>query len=182
MFFTGAGDKGETSFFGSNKKVPKDSLRVEALGAVDEVNSFIGLCKARARDEKLSTASGQTFEAILEEIQQNLFIIQAELAGADKSIAPEKVTVLGELINSIEREMPPLRAFTVSGASELSALLDVARTIARRAERATIRARPGRALSDASAAYLNRLSSVLFALARLSSYREGTSEERPTYR
>src|SRR3989344_8475789 len=195
--FTGKGDDGKTSFLGDKTRYGKDSLRAEALGSLDEVNSHIGLFKAKSRQEHFQfnirhshilknvrmskTEQVVSIHEILGEIQQNLFIVQAELAGSDKFITKEKFDVLSELINFIETQMPPIKTFFVPGATELSAQFDIARTVARRAERAVIRAKGERALSEWSQAYLNRLSSILYALARLSAHQSGTEEEKPTY-
>ena len=88
-----------------------------------------------------------------------------------------------KLVNDIEKEIPPLKGFSIAGGTELSALLDVARTLARRAERRVIAAKDAGACapSDETLAYLNRLSSLLFALARLANHEAGVAEETPQY-
>ncbi len=178
--FTGKGDDGTTSFYRDQTRYSKDSSRAEALGGVDEINSLIGLLRAKCREKKLQAGKRKATD-ILAEIQQNLFIIQAELAGSDMCITEAKVNALGELINSIEKRMPAIKSFFVPGATELSAQFDIARAVARRAERAVIRAGKEQALSKNSQAYLNRLSSILYALARFAAYRGGVKEEKPNY-
>jgi cob(I)alamin adenosyltransferase len=210
--FTGKGDDGTTKTFGCNQRISKSSAIAEALGSLDEVNSFLGLCKVQAsyleyklKDKKLSE--------IVHGIQKNLFIIQAELAGADKTIQEDKVKEAEELIEQMEKEMPPIKSFFISGGPEdlpegklsgagLAATFDIARTIARRAERRVIAVTEAQTLplfkegeekgelSDIdrrqvgkhTRTYLNRLSSLLYALARYSTHLSGISEEAPDYR
>ncbi|MEK7535517.1 MAG: cob(I)yrinic acid a,c-diamide adenosyltransferase [Patescibacteria group bacterium] len=175
MLFTGLGDDGTTYFFGSKERFGKDGPLTEALGTLDELNSLLGFVKNRAKKDK----------KIIDEIQQNLFIIQAELAGADMRISEMKVKKMEVKINSIEKMLVPIKTFFVSGANEVSALFDFARTVARRAERRvvalTLSTSSGQASkpSQFTLAYLNRLSSLLYALARL---RAGKVEKKPTYR
>ncbi len=122
---------------------------------------------------------------ILEEAQQNLFIVQAEVAGhTEKRIGLEKTKRLEEYIDAIEKEIPKITGFTLVGGTELSALLDVARTIARRTERAVVGVCDSgeRAVCEDARAYLNRLSSLLFALARLVNHRAGIKEKNPHYK
>lgn len=152
--------------------MPKTDARIEALGAIDELNSLLGVCKTKAK---------KGIAVILEEIQQNLFIMQAELGGAKKEITKEKVDTLEKIVDAVEKKLPPPRNFVLAGGSELSALLDYARAIARSTERRVIGARMRTSLSPHTLAYLNRLSSALFALARLANARVGRHETNPHY-
>jgi cob(I)alamin adenosyltransferase len=187
--FTGKGDDGTTKTFNCppGKRISKSSAIAEALGSMDEVNSFLGLCKVKSEEKKLSF-QGISFESIVHEIQQNLFIVQAELAGADKSIEKEKVSKMEDLINEIEKELPPINSFFISGGTELAAIFDVSRTLARRAERRVVavqeslREEENREIGEYTRAYLNRLSSMLYALARLSNHLSGIKEEPPSYK
>jgi cob(I)alamin adenosyltransferase len=186
MLYTRRGDNGDTSLFGSGARLPKDDARIEALGAMDELNSLIGVCKTRAASNAVATASGaikpsRRIVRILEAMQQHLFIVQAELAGADKHLTEEHVKALERLIDAIEKKLPPLRNFVLAGGSELAALLDYARAVARRAERRAVAAHHIKPLSPHTLAYLNRLSSALFALARLVNARVGREEQHPHY-
>jgi len=177
MFYTGTGDDGVTKIFGCDqRKISKSSEIPEALGATDELNAFIGFVKVKSGGEPRITGS-------LREIQENLFIIQAEIAGADKRIDKKEIESIENLINGIEKEIPPMKGFSISGGTELSALLDVARTLARRAERCIIAATDKNMckLSKETLAYMNRLSSLLFALARLANHLAGAAEENPKY-
>jgi cob(I)alamin adenosyltransferase len=189
MLYTRKGDDGTTKTFGCDqKRISKSSSVAEALGAMDEANSFLGLCKVRAGEAGFSVRIGartRLFSDIVHELQQNLFIVQAELAGAPgKTIKKIKITQLEKIIDTIERELPPIKTFFISGGSEIAALFDVARTLARRAERRVTAAADEGAVTIGThtRAYLNRLSSVLYALARLSNHRAGIAEEAPAYK
>jgi cob(I)alamin adenosyltransferase len=175
--FTGKGDKGTTKVFGCDQqRISKSSELPEALGALDELNAFIGFVKMRAGDS-------QRIAGLLREIQEMLFIIQAEVAGADKRVGKEVMPKVEKIVNDIEKEIPPVKSFSIAGGTELSALLDVARTLARRAERRIVAVREAglRELSPETIAYMNRLSSLLFALARLANHLAGVKEENPKY-
>jgi cob(I)alamin adenosyltransferase len=176
MLYTRKGDKGKTQIFGCNQKLSKSSVIAEALGTLDEANSFLGVIKSKTIDKKLGT--------VINNVQENLFIIQAEVAGADKRITRTKVLELEKIINQIEKELPPIKSFFISGASETSALFDFARTLARRAERRAVQvAEEGVAkVGPETLAYLNRLSSLLYALARQSAHKSGFREAIPKYK
>ena len=183
MLYTRKGDKGDTGVFGCDQRMSKSSVVAEALGTLDEINSFLGLCKIRAKETGL-TADGASVENILNDVQQNLFIVQAELAGADKTIAAEKISQIEKIIDAIEKELPPIKTFFVSGGTELATTLDFARTLARRAERRAVAvSEEGKAkVSPDSLAYLNRLSSLLYCLARYANHAQGVTEQTPSYR
>ncbi|MEK7567887.1 MAG: cob(I)yrinic acid a,c-diamide adenosyltransferase [Patescibacteria group bacterium] len=193
--FTGKGDKGTTGLFsrkggqasglGCDQRVSKSSAIAEALGSLDEINSFLGLIKVKAKESELRVTSQELrMDEIVNEIQQNLFIIQAEVAGADKTINEEKLREVESLINTIEKELPPIKSFFVSGGTELASLFDIARTMARRAERrvTAVIENEDRKVGEWTRSYLNRLSSILYALARLSNHKSGIKEQPPTYR
>ena len=183
MLYTRKGDKGITTIFSCDQRISKSSAIAEALGALDEINSFLGLCKVhkKAVSYKLS---GVSFLEIIHQVQQNLFIIQAEVAGARKSIEENKIKEIENIIDAIEKELPPIKTFFISGGTELSALFDVARTIIRRAERRVVEvSEEGKIKIKAnSLSYLNRLSSLLYALARLTNYKSGITEQVPDYK
>lgn len=180
--YTGKGDKGDTGTFGTKQRMSKNSTRSEALGALDEVNSFLGLCKVRS-DELVMTGADRDFKDIVDEVQQNLFIVQAEIAGADKTIVEEKVKQMEHTIDEMEKELPPINSFFVSGGTQLAALFDVARTMARRAERRVVALHEDGDIlvGEYTRAYLNRLSSLLYVMARLSNHKSGINEESPRY-
>jgi len=184
--FTGKGDGGTTKAFGENQpRISKTAALPEALGALDELNSFLGLAYARASALGAPAAPAARFSIprIVRETQESLFILQAETAGADKRISRALVEETEALVNAIEAEIPPIVSFSIAGGTELSALLDVARTIARRMERRLVLAHESgaRALSPEARAYANRLSSLLFALARLANHEAGVAEVNPRY-
>ena len=177
MLYTGAGDDGMTKTFSCDQqKISKSSEVPEALGTLDELNAFLGLVKVKSVNEPLIAGS-------LREMQENLFIIQAEVAGAEKRIEKKETENIEKLINEIEKEIPQLKGFCIAGGTELSALLDVARTLARLAERRLITAKDAGVckISSDTLAYMNRLSSLLFALARLANHQAGALEEMPNY-
>jgi cob(I)alamin adenosyltransferase len=181
MLYTGKGDNGTTKLFGCDQRMSKSSAIAEALGTVDEINSFLGFAKLRTR--VLLAVDGKNYHDLLSDVQQDLFVIQAELAGADKKMTEEKVKKLEAWIAAIEAELPPIKSFFVSGGCEEAAIMDVARTMARRAERRVVAALelPDPDQKPPLFAYLNRLSSLLYALARLANHREGVTEEKPHY-
>jgi cob(I)alamin adenosyltransferase len=181
MLYTGKGDNGTTKLFGCDQRMSKSSAIAEALGSVDEINSLIGIVKMRGGTEAAITEL--SYHALLSDVQQDLFVVQAELAGADKRTEGERVTKLEEWINAIEKELPPITSFFVSGGTDLGALCDYARTVARRAERNVVAAIEEGIANERPPmlAYLNRLSSLLYALARLANHRAGVTEEKPHY-
>ncbi len=185
--FTGKGDDGTTKKFDtpSGKRLSKDSAIIEVLGCLDEVNSYLGQCKVESQkwNYRLGKA-GPFFFDLVHDMQQSLFVVQAEFAGAPKRIKKIKVTALEKVLKEIEKEMPPIRSFFISGGIELATRFDFARTLTRRTERRAVSVTRIESLKidKNTMAYLNRLSSVLYALARLSNYRFGIREEPPSYK
>jgi cob(I)alamin adenosyltransferase len=168
--YTRGGDGGETSL-GDGSRVPKTDPRVEAVGDVDELNSVVGWARA---------ASGSP--EVLARIQNELFDVGADLA---TPVAGERsrLRVSQELVDRLEAdcdaanaELEPLRSFVLPGGSELAARLYVARAVCRRAERAALRVE---AVGPLVAIYLNRLSDLLFILARLANAAEGETLWKP---
>ena len=184
MLYTRKGDGGTTKTFGCDQRVSKSSSIAEALGSLDEINSFLGLIKIKAVGLSLSLPAGRIIISdTIGRIQQDLFIIQAELAGAPKTIVGEKVLWLEEIIDGIEKTLPPIKTFFVSGGAELAVLSDIARTTARRAERRVVGVvDEGKiTISKETLAYLNRLSSILYAFARSFNHQANITEEAPRY-
>jgi cob(I)alamin adenosyltransferase len=188
MLYTGKGDGGTTKTFGCDQqRISKSSELPEALGTLDELNSFLGLAKVRAFNEPIKMKIGnrsRTMASVLEEVQQTLFIVQAEVAGAPKKVGKTKVMQVELIVNTLEKLMPPITTFTVAGGTELSAILDIARTLSRRAERRLVAVDELglRKISANTKAYANRLSSLLFALARYANTEAGIPRETPNYR
>ena len=181
MLYTGKGDNGTTKTFGCDQRVSKSSNIAEALGNLDELNSFLGMVKVSCKDKNCDLKD-KSFVDIIEEMQSNIFTISAGLAGAEKKIAESKVTIVEGYIAEIETELPPITKFTIAGGTELSALLDFSRTLARRAERRVVAVNDDTGnVGPETLKYLNRLSSILFALARLSNLRSGIKESSPSY-
>ncbi len=177
MLYTGKGDGGTTKVFGCDQqRISKSSELPEALGALDELNAFVGFVRMRAQNDA-------RISFVLRAVQEQLFIVQAEVAGAEKRVKPEEVDATEQIVNAIEKEIPKVTGFCVAGGTELSALLDVARTLSRRAERRVVAVFEAglRDVSPPTRAYLNRLSSLLFALARLANHQAGVAEENPKY-
>jgi cob(I)alamin adenosyltransferase len=173
--YTKTGDTGETSLF-DNSRVSKADARVEAYGEVDELNATLGAARAAGLDADLAGA--------LETIQKELFAVGARLADPSKRIAGrvEKAAVLQadiewmeQAIDRLETELEPLRRFILPGGSLPGALLHVSRTICRRAERRVVGLGPG-AVEPIVVVYLNRLSDLLFVMARVANRRAGVVE------
>ena len=161
--YTKTGDKGETSLFGG-KRVPKDSLRIEAYGTVDELNSVIGVCR--------SVNTVKEVDSILEEIQNDLFTLGADLATPQSSenkiqrIQSSDISRLEHHIDRIELLLEPLRNFILPSGNRAAAMLHLARTVCRRAERLVVKLAHEESVNESSVIYLNRLSDLLFVLGR----------------
>ncbi len=172
--YTRTGDRGDTSLYGG-RRVPKDSLRVEAYGTVDELNSVIGMVLA----EKPDTESA---EALIS-VQAGLFAVGADLAtpgaaGAEnvRRIQPSDTAALEAMIDTFDARLKPLTGFIHPGGSAAGAKLHFARSVCRRAERCVIRLSRDERISDGIVVYLNRLSDLLFVLARYENHRAHQSE------
>lgn len=181
--YTRRGDEGRTGLLGGSR-VPKTDARVEAYGTVDELNATVGL--ALATDDG---ALGEDDAARLERVQDDLFAVGARLAAGDPERAEEKgllpdfpsgrVDDLEAWIDALDEELPELDAFVHPGGSPAGAHLHAARTVGRRAERAVVAIADDRPeLRDVVLPYLNRLSDLLFTLARAVNRRSGTPEVR----
>jgi cob(I)alamin adenosyltransferase len=185
MLYTRKGDNGTTNTFACDQRISKSSIVAEALGSLDETNSFLGLARAKTGAATFKISDGELkYSDLILEVQQNLFIIQAEVAGATLSIEEEKIRRVEGLVDKIEAALPPITTFFISGATELGGIFDFARTLSRRAERRVVAAKEeGKiTVSSETLSYLNRLSSLLYALARISSHTEGIEEIKPHYK
>ncbi|MEI6580938.1 MAG: cob(I)yrinic acid a,c-diamide adenosyltransferase [bacterium] len=184
MLYTRKGDNGTTKTFSCDQRISKSSSIAEALGALDEVNSFLGLCKVKSEKEKLILPDSTCVAQRIHDVQKNLFIIQAEVAGSKMSVTENKVKEIEKIVDDIEKELPPIKSFFVSGGTKLAALFDVSRTISRRAERRVVEVYEKKdvEVGEFTKAYLNRLSSLLYALARLTNHKSGINEESPDYK
>lgn len=160
--YTLTGDQGTTSLVGG-QRVPKDDIRVEAYGTVDELNAYIGLL---AHNTKLDN---QDIHQLLREVQNNLFNIGAYLASTDRPVYGLDETHLKhveDVIDSLDAELPPLRGFILPGGSRLSALCDICRTVTRRAERRIVTLSRQAEVDPLVLKYVNRLSDFFFIFAR----------------
>ncbi len=163
--YTKTGDKGDTSLFGG-QRVPKDALRIDAYGTIDELNSILGIIRADNADA--------TIEKVLEHVQGKLFDLGADLATPRSSTSKKQIKridsrdaqPLEKAIDSLEPKLKPLRSFILPGGSPVAARIHFARTVCRRAERGIVRLSRHEDIGDAIVVYLNRLSDLLFVLAR----------------
>ncbi|MCR4325515.1 MAG: cob(I)yrinic acid a,c-diamide adenosyltransferase [Patescibacteria group bacterium] len=182
-FFTGKGDGGTSKLFDSEKgkRVSKSAPIFECLGQLDELNALVGWCKSACPDDMVVNC--QKARLVLHDVQDHLFTILAEVAGAEKSVPLSSVESLGVMIRAIEADLPEVKSFLVPGGTELSSRLDIARAVSRRAERRLVSLHESgeREISASSRAYANRLSSLLYALTRFANRFGGADESPPKY-
>lgn len=173
--YTKTGDSGETGLF-DGTRVSKADPRVAAYGDVDELNAWLGLVRSASTDDQLG--------GMLEHIQRDLFALGARLADPASRIATrvtktavtsDDIARLEGWIDLLESELPPLRRFILAGGSAAGASLHVARTICRRAERGMVGLGAG-AFENELLVYVNRLSDLLFVMARAANRRAGVTE------
>lgn len=177
--YTRSGDDGFTTLYGGGR-VPKHHPQPETYGAVDEATSALGLARALAQSPRS--------DELIQEIQQQLYLLMAELSvAADKPVPPEFVTTpahverLEEMAAELEAAAPAPTTFVLPGATPASGALDLARAITRRAEREASRLQAGgHPLNPEVLRYLNRTSSVLYDLARFEEHEAGRSAPRAT--
>ncbi len=180
-YYTRTGDKGETSLIGG-KRVPKYDLRIEATGSIDELNAFLGLARSVCNYEDLSK--------VLENLQQDLFIVGADISAPNDipqsfnipRITEKHTEELEKLIEKYVKEIKPLTKFILPGETQLASLLHVARTVCRRAERRVVHLASTEPINTHVIVYLNRLSSLLFVLARVVNARANINELEVTYK
>lgn len=176
--YTKRGDAGQTDLFGGDR-VGKDALRVAAYGDVDELNAFVGVAAASGVDPELADA--------LQTIQSALFDLGSSLATPDPAhrekygiagVEASDIEALETLIDRLEGGLEELKTFILPGGSPSAAAFHVARTVCRRAERAVVRLAgiDGESVEDASLRYLNRLSDLLFVIARHENARLGVAD------
>jgi cob(I)alamin adenosyltransferase len=174
--YTRTGDSGETALLGG-QRVRKSALRVEAYGELDELNACLGLAVAAGADAPTAN--------FLIEIQRHVFALSARIADAregaetptEKTAFPEAhVATLERAIDLAEEALPPLRTFVIPGGTELAARLHLARTVCRRAERRLVALAAKENVPSVFLAYVNRLSDLLFVLARAANHQAGVPE------
>ncbi len=187
ILYTGRGDNGTTTLFHCDQgRISKSANIIEALGSLDELNAYLGIAKVNCINDSIVLKIGNKnikLEKIILNIQNNLFMIQAEVAGSQIFVKNKDVKYLEALIGKIGEMLSPIKSFTISGGSLASASLDYARTLARRAERMLVRVEDEgyKKLKPNTIAYMNRLSSILFALSRYVNYNLSIIEEHPKY-
>ena len=173
--YTKTGDAGDTSLF-DNSRVSKADARVDAYGEVDEVNACLGAALAAGVSADIAT--------VLTTVQKDLFAVGARLADPSSRIAArvtkaavtsQQIELLEATIDRLETELPPLRRFILPGGSPAGSLLHLARTVCRRAERRVVGLGPD-AVEPGVIIYLNRLSDLLFVMARAVNHRAGIPE------
>ena len=175
--YTKTGDAGDTGLFGGGR-VPKSHPRVEAYGDVDELNAVLGVVRAAEQMPRI--------DEVLVPIQRDLFAIGALLATPDRDkmhqhlekarVDDARIAELERAIDAGDAELEPLRSFIVPGGSPKAAALHVARTVCRRAERRVVQLGTETEIPPLVVIYLNRLSDLLFTLARVANKRSGTGE------
>jgi cob(I)alamin adenosyltransferase len=170
--YTRTGDAGQTSLVGG-ARVSKSSLRVDSYGEVDELNSVLGLARARLQDTEV--------DEVLSLIQNDLFTLGADLASPTGIEVPRIdaafVKTLEDYADQFLEALEPLKEFILPGGSQSGATLHLARTIARRAERRVVALAEAEAVNAETIIYLNRLSDLLFILARVVNHRAGIPEK-----
>jgi len=166
--YTRTGDKGTTGL-GDGSRVDKDSLRVEAFGTVDELNSAVGLVLAATLPQEIRTCLTRT--------QHELFDLGGELCMPGFTLVPDAyIDGLEKALDEFNKDLPPLKDFILPGGSEAAARCHLARTIARRAERRVISLSHNEPVNEASIRYLNRLSDLLFVISRVLARHDGGAE------
>jgi cob(I)alamin adenosyltransferase len=175
--YTRTGDEGETGLI-DGSRVGKDTLRVECYGEVDELNACLGVVRSQHEDESLDLLLGQ--------VQKDLFALGAQLADPQARVAERKpkaavtaahVKRLEDAIDTRQESLPPLKAFILPGGSPAGALLHFSRTVCRRAERRVVALARHDDLDPLMLVYLNRLSDLLFVLARDANRSAGVPED-----
>lgn len=175
--YTRAGDRGDTGL-SDGTRVSKDTLRVECYGEVDELNACLGVVRSQHEDEAL--------DALLDQVQKDLFALGAQLADPQARVAERKpkaavtaahVKRLEDAIDARQESLPPLKAFILPGGSPAGALLHFSRTVCRRAERRVVALARHDEVDPLILAYLNRLSDLLFVLARDANRTSGVPED-----
>lgn len=166
--YTKKGDKGETGL-ATGIRISKDSLKIRAIGAVDELDSQLGFAKSFSEDKK-------TIQ-IISDIQKNLLTIGSILAGSDLRFSKPKTTKLEKIIDTWDKALPPLKNFILPGGTNLAAQLHVCRSSARRSEREITALAQVEKVPDSIKMYMNRLSDFLFMFARFVNFSKKVKEE-----
>ncbi len=177
--YTKRGDKGETDLFGG-KRVSKDTLRIETIGMIDELNSSVGVVVAMSPEKNISE--------LLTEIQKDLFVLGADLATPEKQsvrghddvprVSDARITFFEQVMDDLDSELEPMTAFILPGGCQTGAQLHVCRSVCRRAERVCVALMKEEPAAAMSVKFLNRLSDVFFVLARYENLKKGSGETK----
>jgi cob(I)alamin adenosyltransferase len=180
--YTKGGDKGETALAGG-QRVPKDSVRIESYGTVDELNAFLGLACVTCGEQTANAGRLGKLGHILLRVQHELFNLGSQLSTLPKDLHPKQARIttieierLEHEIDEMNEELPVLRSFVLPGGTRLNAELHAARTICRRAERLTVALAREEQTPPEAVKYLNRLSDALFVWSRWASHVMGVPE------
>ena len=180
--YTKGGDQGETALAGG-QRVPKDAVRIEAYGTVDELNAFIGLACVTCHEDTAQAGRLGKLTEILRRVQHELFNLGSQLSTLPKDLHPKQARITSAEIEQLEREidamneeLPTLRSFVLPGGTRLNAELHAARTICRRAERLTVALTRVEEAPPEAVKYLNRLSDALFVWSRWANHVLGVPE------
>ena len=170
--YTRTGDDGMTALVGG-KRVPKDAARIEAYGTIDELNAVVGLARAWNEEGRGERELHLKLDAMLQEIQQELFDLGSELATPEDftyegmhRMGEDEVARLERVIDECQKEMEPLKSFILPGGGRISAQLHQCRTVCRRAEREILRLSRVEDIGEWPLRYVNRLSDLFFVLGR----------------
>lgn len=170
--YTKRGDAGETGLAGG-QRVPKDSLRIESYGTVDELNAFVGLALVSCYEQSGHDPNIGLLCGIIRRVQHELFNLGSILATKPEDvhakqarITPAEIAQLEREIDAMNEDLPPLRSFVIAGGTRLNAELHVARTVCRRAERLVVALAREEQIPAEAIQYLNRLSDAMFVWSR----------------
>lgn len=169
IIYTRKGDGGKTGLFGGRKRVSKASLVIETIGSIDNLNSFIGIIISNLKNKKVKN--------LLVKIQQDLMTINSVIAGSKIKLGKSKVKNIEEIIDGLGGELPYLNKFILPNGSVDASLLHFARSLTREAERRIVALNEARKLKPELLMYINRLSDLLFMLARYINFRSGVKEK-----
>lgn len=180
--YTRTGDRGETALVGG-KRVPKDSPRIVAYGTIDELNAIVGLVRTFNEERLAAGEHHRWLDDVLRKIQNQLFDLGSELATPPDAeyegmfrMGEGEVRELEELMDHCQKDLAPLKSFTLPGGGRLNAFLHQARTVCRRAEREVLRLSRAEPIGEWPLKYVNRLSDLFFVLGRWVGKRLGEKE------
>ncbi len=180
--YTRTGDRGETALVGG-KRVPKDSLRIEAYGAIDELNSIVGLARVFNEESLDAGEAHQFLDEVLCQIQDQLFDIGSELATPAEffqqgmyRVSEGEIDRLEKLMDKCQEDLEPLKSFVLPGGGRVGAYLHQSRTVCRRAERDILRLSREEEVNPDVLKYVNRLSDLFFVLSRWIAKQTGEQE------